>query len=528
MQRVRPNHRTSGVTLGELLAQRDLKLEWASPADQEEHLATAVSAVAVVDIEEPQRYLRGGELLLITGNSFLPGSTSIADYVAKLVGAEVAAVGFGVQPVFAQVPPELVGACREQGLPLLVVPEETPFISVTGRFEKLQEQARVKALQFVSDVARRLTKAAIISHPRQQLLNVLASHTDSFVLLRQGGYLLQAGDIFSRRLAQNSEQMLDEISARASAAGIDRDFTGSITIDGEIAEVLLHHIQPKNSVTDTSFLLLLVKREHISSTDRTAFMLATNLLQLILAIPNAQSIALDQLLMLLLLDEHPADSSTHASRREALIAETLGQRRRRRGYVVLASRSDGMPLDDRDLSFWRPLLATPFVDLRDNRLRAIVNETPSAQVLRASAARGLVIATSTEKPFSELHSGYREASAALEQALLFQGPGAVSTDFRSLGTVVSHKLAVEFAAHTLAPLSKGISSEEYADLTRVLHAWLLHHGSWEQAARVLGLHRNTVRRTVARVAALLGRDLDNALVRADLLFALHHGEDHTR
>lgn len=91
-------------------------------------------------------------------------------------------------------------------------------------------------------------------------------------------------------------------------------------------------------------------------------------------------------------------------------------------------------------------------------------------------------------------------------------------DLRTLTTVVPPGLSSRFAQETLHPLAAlGSQADE---VQRSLHSWLLSNGAWDQTARELGLHRNTVRRHIATAADLLGRDLGNALVRADVLVAL--------
>jgi PucR family transcriptional regulator, purine catabolism regulatory protein len=58
------------------------------------------------------------------------------------------------------------------------------------------------------------------------------------------------------------------------------------------------------------------------------------------------------------------------------------------------------------------------------------------------------------------------------------------------------------------------------DLVRSLATWLEHNGEWEAAAAALAVHRHTLRNRIRRAAALLGRDLDAAAVRAELWVAL--------
>ena len=53
-----------------------------------------------------------------------------------------------------------------------------------------------------------------------------------------------------------------------------------------------------------------------------------------------------------------------------------------------------------------------------------------------------------------------------------------------------------------------------------LEAFLHHNGSWETAARALGVHRHTLRARMARVEELTGLSLDSADNRVLLTLAL--------
>ncbi|MZD08902.1 PucR family transcriptional regulator, partial [Streptomyces sp. SID5785] len=57
-------------------------------------------------------------------------------------------------------------------------------------------------------------------------------------------------------------------------------------------------------------------------------------------------------------------------------------------------------------------------------------------------------------------------------------------------------------------------------LLETLRTWLSVHGSWENTALALGVHRNTVRQRVARCGELLDADLNDPDVRMELWFAL--------
>ena len=104
------------IPLAELLAREDLGLRRIAGPGQADLLWVHTSEMA-----DPYPYLLGGELLLTAGVQLTDADT----YVARLVQAGAAALGFGVAPVYDTVPAALVEACDRHGLPLLEVPPET-------------------------------------------------------------------------------------------------------------------------------------------------------------------------------------------------------------------------------------------------------------------------------------------------------------------------------------------------------------------------------------------------------------------
>ncbi|MEU6429973.1 PucR family transcriptional regulator [Microbispora sp. NPDC046973] len=88
---------------------------------------------------------------------------------------------------------------------------------------------------------------------------------------------------------------------------------------------------------------------------------------------------------------------------------------------------------------------------------------------------------------------------------------------RGLLSLLDPAAAASFAAAILAPLREYGSR---ADLVESLRAYLASNGHWDAAAQRLGVHRHTLRYRMKRVSELLGRDLDDPAVRAELWIAL--------
>ncbi|MEV5745934.1 PucR family transcriptional regulator [Microbispora rosea] len=115
-----------------------------------------------------------------------------------------------------------------------------------------------------------------------------------------------------------------------------------------------------------------------------------------------------------------------------------------------------------------------------------------------------------------------ELDRALDQArraLVSASPVARFSELagRGLLSLLDPAAAASFAAAILAPLREYGSR---ADLVESLRAYLASNGHWDAAAQRLGVHRHTLRYRMKRVSELLGRDLDDPAVRAELWIAL--------
>ncbi len=157
------------------------------------------------------------------------------------------------------------------------------------------------------------------------------------------------------------------------------------------------------------------------------------------------------------------------------------------------------------------------------------SERPTAPHPASSALRALVPAdreltghpgwtfgVSEAVPVAELPAADRHAASALRRALARRVPLVQHRPPGPHGitALVAPSDARHHAQALLAPLT-GSSA-----LLSTLHNWLSLHGNWDRTATALGIHRNTVRQRIARIAGLLDTDLDDPDVRMELWFAL--------
>jgi purine catabolism regulator len=111
---------------------------------------------------------------------------------------------------------------------------------------------------------------------------------------------------------------------------------------------------------------------------------------------------------------------------------------------------------------------------------------------------------------------------AVEQA---DRAAALGAGLRHFADEPSRGLAALLDASTTAAWAHGylgdlMTTPEGPELMDTLLAWLDQHGQVDAAAQRLGIHRHTVRHRLRRAQGVLGRELDDPEVRADLWFAL--------
>ena len=86
---------------------------------------TDINWVAVTELEDPQRFLNGGELVLTTGMR-LRSAPEQRRFVRQVQRAGAVGIGFGTGLTHDDVPPALIAEANRWGLPVVQVPYETP------------------------------------------------------------------------------------------------------------------------------------------------------------------------------------------------------------------------------------------------------------------------------------------------------------------------------------------------------------------------------------------------------------------
>ena len=186
-------------TLASLVQHSALKLAVRAGADR---LGTPVRWAHASELADPVPYMDGGELLLVTATNLDardPGT--MRRYVQRLVGAGVAGIGFGVGVTYDEIPPALVDAAEEAGLPLLEVPRRTPFLAISKAVSAAIAADQYRSVTAGFEAQRELTRAAVAGDGPRELLTRLAAHVDGWAALydSSGAVVAAAPDWAARR-----------------------------------------------------------------------------------------------------------------------------------------------------------------------------------------------------------------------------------------------------------------------------------------------------------------------------------------
>ncbi|MEU8248697.1 PucR family transcriptional regulator ligand-binding domain-containing protein [Nonomuraea sp. NPDC048916] len=489
-------------------------------------LDSAVRWVAVSELEDPTPFLEGGELLLTTGMRL---EHDFSDYVARLVARGVAGLGFAVGLTHEDVPAELVEAASRAGLPLLEVPRETPFIAIGKTVSELLAAEQYDEIARAFAAQGRLTRAALRPEGMHAVVDRLAKEVGGWAALLdeagevrhatpgarvaavapelsrlRGGHAPGESGAPEQEVSRQGPRGGSRAGAGRSPAGTGRAgqvsagrLPASLAISGPGGQII---VQPLGGGARPRGFFAVGAAHAFSPVSHTVINAAGSLLTLALEQGGAQREGerrvRSAVLALLLGGE---------TERAREVLETLGARTPEEPLVVLAA--GGEALDALEPHAFAARLG------EEGPAVALVTEETAEKV---AAQAGGSVGMSAPCAYSDLRGGLDQARRALQA-----GRGGVVRFAELAGQGVLKLLdpaaAQAFGAALLAPLVRYGSR---ADLVDSLRAYLDSNGHWDAAAQRLGIHRHTLRYRMKRVAELLGRDLDDPGVRAELWIAL--------
>ncbi|AXI79653.1 PucR family transcriptional regulator [Peterkaempfera bronchialis] len=527
-------------TLASLVRNSSLHLTVLAGEDQ---LDRPVRWVHTSELDDPTPFLEGGELLLTTGIKLGGpdgpdgpgrGDAALRAYVHRLADAGVVGLGMGVGLSHSEVPQPLVEAAAERGLPLLRVPQPTPFIAISKAVSAALAAEQYEAVTTSFEAQEELTRAALGKGGTAAVVRRLAGRLGGWAALydASGALSVVAPDWAARRASRLAGEVdrLRRRPAPSSAAlqgrpgGVDtadEDFVvlQSLGADrrprGFLAVGTEDRLSPtERYVLNAAVALLTLTLERSRELRRAEERMGTALLRLVLAgeAATAREVAavlyggLPEGAVRVLLAQ-PPEGAQGDEDPLADLADRAEQAARRAGERLLVARERSGPEE-------RLVLLVPDGGAvhRDCLTAA---EQDEAVTLGVSASAGM----------EQAGAAFAQAERALAVALR-GGRRVVDHDEVGAGSLLpllGDEAVAAFAEGLLRPLREHDRTAR-GDLEASLRAWLSRHGQWDAAAADLGVHRHTLRYRMRRVEELLGRSLDDTDVRMELWLALRAGD----
>lgn len=163
------------VSLGELVRTAGTSLRPLAPFDA----ARTITGVHVSELDDPGRYLEGGELLLTTG---IPLHGRPVDmYVDRLEAQGIGAIGIGLGEGWDDAPAALVERCRTVGVPVFAVPDGAPFLDVSRAFWSITGRSGQDEALRTAHAHTRLVQAATGADPIAGIVRQMAQAIGGWV-----------------------------------------------------------------------------------------------------------------------------------------------------------------------------------------------------------------------------------------------------------------------------------------------------------------------------------------------------------
>ncbi|WP_382307632.1 PucR family transcriptional regulator ligand-binding domain-containing protein [Herbiconiux sp. UC225_62] len=455
------------------------------------------------DLDDPTPFLSAGQLLLTTGRQFSGAVPQLVDdYVARLLAAGVVALGFGTEVVQSGTPPELVRACRRQGLPLLEVPYRTPFIAISRWVADAQAADARARLDWALEAQRAVSLAtlgnggltsAVAKAAERLSCDIAVFDPDADVLVSSPGGASAPRERFADLVPEAKRLLRAGSRSRADVDATDHAIVQTLGGTRRIRGVLVARRAQPFDRTDLSVLTTLTALAEVSL--EQGQVVRTSL----------RSLA-EQLFELL------RDGQVAVVRRatESIPVSMPDDRFR----VVTLDADQGAPglVDQLE----RRAFATAsglFLVHRGGRVLLLVDERRWESVRRMLDAREARAGVSETVGWPALDLGLGQSAQALDAA----GAGEIG----EFGELAARNFLGLFDAGAVANIARVrldevLTRPDGEELLEQAEAWLRHNGQWDPAARELGLHRHSLKARIAALGAALDLDLDAFADRAEL------------
>lgn len=521
-------------SLNVLLRSRALKLRLVAPDLGSLKLEEPISWVHSSDLADPTPFLDRGQLLLTDGTQFrvestavtaaaapehevpeVPDSRAYEEYVRRLVDHGIVGLGFATQVIHGTLPPGLEDACRRQGLPLLEVPDRTPFIAIirmVADYLAREEHARA---EWSLQAQRALSRAALRPDGLTSILGELERQLHSWVALYDaaGNYV---------RMPRNRpvpSDIASEVAQRVqSALDLGTRSASHMEVGGQ--SVTLQTLGRKGSLRGALVL------GAIEPLDPARADIVNSVIGLAsLALEQARTLDTARRHLRAGVFEQLLAGSTEVATRTA--RQVWGQLPRDPLLVTASRRESPAP----NLLEALELLADDhhgavFYALHGELLVVLAGQTHQGRVLELLERHGAVAGVSVETVMNALPDALEEATRAARRAAEL-GRAVVTFSELSEGGMLG-LLREEEACPVARCLLQPLIAHDAAENTQLLETvreWFAHDCVWDKTARRMGVHRHTLRNRIDSAGKILGLNLDGMRDRLELFAAVQFLEE---
>jgi purine catabolism regulator len=502
--------------------------------------------VHITEVPDPTRWLKGGELLLTTGYSFVGDEEQQVAQIKRLIDHNISGLGFGTGFTFDKVPPALVKVAEEYGFPLFEVPYHVPFLAITEAVASKIVNEQYSLLQRSLAVHEKLTKIVLEEKGLEAILSTLSALVGCSavlfdfhgVVLCEAAYRRHLGAelvadlwrlIGDRRAdRQNFALSMDGVGSGVQVYPVVAShrigaFLAVVKDSGDFSEydrIILHNV-----VTVTA--LELVKKKAVAETEKRLAgdffdeLIASDLYEEEIA-RRLAFFGLDpqspHLIVLVGIDDAPDGAADERSEAAALdVKERLHWAvdefmARRDILCISASRSDSVVI----------LVQPGKIDARE-----IIGLAGELQTVIAEMLPEISVSVGIGRPHRQLidlRQSYYEASYAIKIRKL-KGEPRVIASFDDLGSYglllgLQDTLSLEVFYDSVLGKLQEYDEQNSSDLVKSLACFLEANGHWGDAAEKLYVHRHTLRYRMKRVEEITGRDLNQSQDRMEFWLAL--------
>jgi len=499
--------------------------------------------VHISEVPDPTKWLKGGELLLTTGYSFVGDEAAQVSQIKRLIDHNISGLGFGTGFSYDKVPPALIRVAEEYEFPLFEVPYHVPFIAITEAVASKIVNEQYSLLQRSLAVHEKLTKIVLEEKGLEAILSTLSALVGCSavlfdfhgVVLCEAAYRRHLGaELIADLWGMISDRRADRQNFALSMEGVGSGvqvypvvashrigaFLAVVKDSGDFSEydrIILHNV-----VTVTA--LELVKKKAVAETEKRLAgdffdeLIASDLYEEEIA-RRLAFFGLDpqspHLIVLVDIDEEQGDGVAAEAAQEVKerLHWTVDEFMARRDVLCIsASRSDSVVI----LVQPGKMEAHEIIRLA-GELQAIIGEMLPEISVSIGIGR-------PHRQLIDLRQSYYEASYAIKIRKLKGEPGVIASfdDLGSYGLLLGLQdtLSLEVFYDSVLGRLQEYDEQNSSDLVKSLSCFLEANGHWGDAAEKLYVHRHTLRYRMKRVEEITGRDLNQSQDRMEFWLAL--------